>query len=107
MSQNYTKPYSSKEPVEGINVTEYHLNSDTLSIAQATENQYAHNTVGDEYYHVISGTGYITIDQTRIDLTPGMLIHIPANAQYRSFGDNLNVVITNTPPFDSSKHFWE
>lgn len=61
------------------------------------DNQSPHNE--DEVYHVLSGSGKITVEGATRDVAPGSIVYVPALAEHRfhDFPEDLEVLVIFAP----------
>ena len=73
------------------------LSVHVVRISEESETHY--HTRLTETYYVLEGAGVMELDDERVDITPGDVIHIPPGVRHRAVGELviLNIV---TPPFD-------
>lgn len=51
----------------------------------------------DEIYHVIAGTGTMTLDGDEVPLHPGVVVYVPRGVRHKAVGD-LTVLVVCIPP---------
>ena len=51
----------------------------------------------DEFYHVISGRGTMTLDGEEVELHPGVVVYVPRGVRHKAAGD-LTVLVVCVPP---------
>jgi mannose-6-phosphate isomerase-like protein (cupin superfamily) len=50
----------------------------------------------DELYHIISGTGTMTLDGDEVPLKPGVVVYVPRGVRHKAVGD-LTVLVVCIP----------
>jgi mannose-6-phosphate isomerase-like protein (cupin superfamily) len=99
-----------KQVDESTKVWEYQSDSDDYSVATSLVNGrhpmkgYCCNTINEQAYFVISGKGKVELDNGQInEIKSGDYFHFNKNQYYSVYGENLEVVIFNTPPWEANQ----
>ena len=73
------------------------LSVHVVRISKDSETHY--HTRLTETYYVLEGSGVMELDDERVDIAPGDVIHIPPGVRHRAVG-SLTILNIVTPPFD-------
>ena len=68
------------------------------------DQDYVLNTNSKEMFYVISGDGKLGTKSKVVALHPGDMAIMPSDEAYYLEGDNLQIFLANTPPFDPTQH---
>lgn len=105
---------SSKSVTKNISptstVTEYSLTSDNISLATSVisgrypDAGFAVNLDTEEIYYVISGSGTVYTESNSFRLEPKDVFYFHKGLKYWVEGDDLELVIVNTPKWTPEQH---
>ncbi len=73
------------------------LSVHVVRISKDSEKHY--HTRLTETYYVLEGSGVMELDDERVEISPGDVIHIPPGVRHRAVG-SLTILNIVTPPFD-------
>ena len=73
------------------------LSVHVVRISKDSEKHY--HTRLTETYYVLEGSGVMELDDERVEIAPGDVIHIPPGVRHRAVG-RLTILNIVTPPFD-------
>jgi len=73
---------------------------------EITDSQRHYHKKTTEVYYILEGSGVMTLDDQRVELSPGLCIYIPTGVRHQVKG-HIKALIIGVPPFEEEDEYFD